>query len=94
MGPTRTAEERARAQARYLTGFVWHLGVFVIVNAFFWLIDLGLGADGVQWAYWITAPWAFALAFHALAYLVAGRDLEERKTREYLADQDRDRSDA
>jgi hypothetical protein len=74
-------------RAKYLTGLVWHAGAFVIINAFFWLLDLGLGQDGLQWAYWITAVWAFALAFHALAYYVDGRQLESRKTAEYVEEQ-------
>ncbi len=32
-----------------------------------------MGVAGVQWAYWITLFWGFALAFHVLAYLVVGR---------------------
>lgn len=76
--------ELARRRARYLTGLVWHAGTFLIVNAAFWLLDLAVGQPGAQWAYWITAVWGFALAFHALAYLVDGRQLEERKVRQYL----------
>ncbi|MDY6808671.1 hypothetical protein GIY30_05200 [Gordonia sp. HNM0687] len=79
----------ARRRARYLTGLLWHIGVFVIINAAFWALDLALGAPGAQWAGWITAIWGFALAFHVLAYLIDGRQLEDRKTRKYL---DRDRS--
>jgi hypothetical protein len=70
---------------------MWHVGTFVITNAFFWLLDLGLGGGGADWAYWITAAWGFALAFHVLAYFVQGRQVEERKTRQYLAsDEGRD----
>ena len=78
------AEDRARHRARYLTGLLWHVGVFVVVNGFFWLLDWMIGQDGFQWAYWITLLWGLALAFHVVAWLVDGRDLEERKTREYL----------
>ena len=78
-----TPEERARKRAKYLSGLVWHAGAFLIINVFFWILDIA-GAGGVQWAFWVTAAWAFALAFHALAYLVDGRQLEERKSRQYL----------
>jgi hypothetical protein len=67
-----TPEERAR-RARYLTGVMWHAGAFLIINVFFWVLDLLVGQAGVQWAYWITLFWGFALAFHVLAYLVVGR---------------------
>ncbi len=77
-------ETRARERARYLTGLLWHAGAFVIINAFLWSLDLFLGQNGLQWAFWITAPWGLALAFHALAYFVDGRQLEDRKAREYL----------
>jgi uncharacterized membrane protein YhaH (DUF805 family) len=67
-----SAEEKAR-RARYLTGVMWHVGAFLIINAFFWILDLLVGQAGVQWAYWITLFWGLAVAFHVLAYLVVGR---------------------
>lgn len=83
----RSREARAAERAKYLTGVMWHVGAFVIINAFLWLID-AWGAGGVNWAYLITVGWGFALAFHLLAYVVEGRQVEERKTRQYL-DEDR-----
>jgi hypothetical protein len=79
-------EARARRRARYLTGLLWHVGAFVIINAFFWLLDLATGPPGIQWADWITLPWGFALAFHALAWFIDGRDLEARRAQQYLDD--------
>lgn len=79
-----TPEAIARRRARYLTGLLWHVGAFAIINAFFWLLDAMVGAEGFQWAYWITLFWGFALAFHVVAWFVDGRDLEARKTRQYL----------
>ena len=67
-----TPEEQAR-RAKYLTGLMWHVGAFLIINAFFWILDAMTGQAGIQWAYWITLFWGFALAFHVLAYLVVGR---------------------
>lgn len=87
----RSPETCARQRARYLTSLLWHIGAFVIINAAFWLMDLTLGASGLQWAYWITGMWGFALAFHVLAYFVSGRQLEERKSMEYLEDEERRR---
>jgi hypothetical protein len=84
---TETAEATARRRARYLTGLLWHIGAFTIINGFFWLLDALLGADGLQWAYWITLFWGFALAFHAVAWFIDGRNLEQRKTRQYLDDE-------
>ncbi len=83
-------EERARKRAKYLTGLLWHAGSFLIINTFFWILDI-VGGGGLDWAPWITGVWGFALAFHALAYAVEGRDLEGRKTRQYVEDEERNR---
>jgi hypothetical protein len=80
-----TPEARARRRAKYLSGLLWHTGAFLIINAFFWMLDLMLGGGGVDWAFWITGVWGFALAFHALAYFIDGRGVEERKYEQYLA---------
>ncbi len=84
----RTARtEDAERRAQYLTGLLWHIGAFLIINGFFWAMDLALGAEGAQWAIWITAIWGFALAFHVLAYLIDGRQVRERTTQKYLGEQ-------
>jgi len=82
---TPTLEARARRRAKYLTGLLWHVGAFVVINAFFWIMDLATGG-GVTWAYWVTGAWGLALAFHALAYLIDGRGVEDLKTEQYLAE--------
>ncbi len=79
-----SAEALARRRAHYLSGLLWHLGTFAIINVFFWLLDATTGAPGIQWAFWITLFWGFALAFHTVAWFIDGRDLERRKTRQYL----------
>ena len=78
-------EVRARRRAKALTDLYWHIGAFVIMNAFFWLLDAVTGG-GITWAYWITIPWALALAFHVLAWFVDGRQVEDRATEKYLND--------
>ena len=79
-----TADELARERARYLPALLWHVGTFVLINAFFWGMDLAVGRSGLQWAHLITAVWAFALVFHALAYLIDGRPIEEDRTGGYV----------
>ncbi len=81
---TPTPEQRAAQRATYLTGVLWHSGAFVIINAFFWTLDLVVGEAGIQWAYWITLFWGFALLFHALAWFIDGRQLERRRAQRYL----------
>lgn len=83
---TETAEQRAMRRAKYLSGLIWHAGTFVIINGFFWILDL-IGGSGLNWSLWITAVWGFALAFHALAYYVDGRGLEQRKAQEFLEEE-------
>lgn len=85
---TSTPEELAQRRAGYLTGFLWHAGTFVIINAFFWILD-SMDYGGITWSFWITLFWGLALAFHGLAYLIDGRQIEERKTDQYLDEQRR-----
>jgi hypothetical protein len=84
---TSTQEDRALARAKYLTGLMWHIGVFVVINAFLWTLDLVAGQSGIQWAFWITLFWGFGLAFHVVAYLIDGRQFEERAAERYLKEQ-------
>jgi len=84
----RTPEERAEARATEVTDLVWHAGTYVIINTFLWTLDI-IGGDGVNWAFWVTIGWGIALAFHALAYIVDGRDLQARKTEEFLDEERR-----
>lgn len=78
-----SGEEQARARAKSLVDFLWHLGVFVIVNAFIWWQDYYY-TDGIGWAFWVTIPWGVGLAIHGLAYLLEASRFEDRKTKEYM----------
>lgn len=49
-----------------------HAVAFLLVNAFVWAQDIALG-DGINYAVWMTVPWAIGLAAHAGATAVAGR---------------------
>jgi hypothetical protein len=71
-----------------MTGLLWHAGAFLIVNAMIVLIDLITGG-GMNWALWIVALWGFALALHILAYVVDDRQVERRKTVEYMEEEQR-----
>lgn len=65
----KTAEERAERRSRDYTGLLWHIATFVIINGFFWWLDVA-GGNGVNWAYWITIFWGIALLFHIAWYLI------------------------
>jgi len=68
-------QERAARRAGALTGVLWHVATFLIVNAFLWFIDLRQG--GLEWAYWVTVTWGIALAFHTAWYLITERGLSK-----------------
>lgn len=64
-----TPEERANKRAEDLTGVLWHLATFIIINGFLWTIDI-LQGGGVNWAFWITITWGIGLAFHIAWYAI------------------------
>ena len=88
-----TPESRAQKRAKSYTSLLWHIGVFIVINAFFWILDLVTGAEGIQWAYWITIFWGLALAFHVVAYLVGDSGVEQRKYQKALAEEKRQQPD-
>jgi len=78
-----SAQQLAERRAKALVGLLWHIGAFIIINAFMWFLDLWTG-PGIQWAYWITISWGIGLAFHVLAWFLDGRQVERRLTQRYL----------
>ena len=58
---------QATAADRDQVGLWWHSGIFVAVNTFIWVQDIAIG-DGVNYAYWVTIPWAIGWAIHAAMY--------------------------
>jgi hypothetical protein len=64
-----------RMQSEF-AGVMWHTGIFVVVNAFLWIQDIAAGG-GLEYAYWITIPWAVGLLSHAGAYLYSTRKGDE-----------------
>lgn len=84
-----TPEKWARKRARYLSALLWHAGTYLIINAFFWILDYW-GQSGLDWAHVISLFWGIALAFHALGYYIDGRQLERHMEQQFLAE-DRER---
>jgi hypothetical protein len=77
-------EVRAARRAGSLTGVLWHLATFLIINGFLWFIDLQQG--GLEWAYWVTVTWGIAIAFHVAWYVIT-----ERGTGKYESSIDQER---
>ncbi len=71
------------------TDLAVHLGVFFLVNAFVWVQDFALGG-GLDYAFWMTIPWAVGLALHGYIYWLRGREVvpvpveEGRSSKELL----------
>jgi len=57
-------------------GLMWHVGIFIVVNAFLWTLDIVAGG-GLEYAYWATIPWGAGLIVHVLTYAFAGRRVDE-----------------
>lgn len=64
--------DRIRVPSTPLANLMLHVGVFTAVNAFVWAQDFALGS-GLDYALWVTIPWAIGLAAHVAAYLVSDR---------------------
>jgi hypothetical protein len=86
--------QRARRRVREIRGFYLHVAVFVAVNALLHVIDL-LASPGVYWAFWPLLGWGVGLVAHGLATYrwmpVLGKEWEERKIRELMDKERRDR---
>ncbi|MCV2393628.1 2TM domain-containing protein [Actinotalea sp. M2MS4P-6] len=63
-----TGRSREGAEHSARSDLVGHAIVFVLVNGFLWAQDLALG-DGVNYAWWVTVPWAVGLGVHATTVL-------------------------
>jgi len=83
------ARKRIRRSVRRMKGFYTHLGVYVLVNAMLFLINI-VTSPGVYWFYWPLSGWGIGIVAHALSVFAFGRmfgpDWEERKIKE-LSDQ-------
>lgn len=79
--------ERAKKRVEEIKGFYVHLGVYLIVNAGLFAIDM-LTSPGTTWFYWPLLGWGIGMAIHAFAFFTEGRLLgpewEERKVQEIV----------
>ncbi len=62
-------------QQSEFANLMWHIGFYVVVNAFLWIQDIAAGG-GLEYAYWITIPWGIGLAAHITAYVVEAHDAQ------------------
>ena len=66
---------RPSADSTPLGDLVLHAGIFTVVNAFVWIQDFAIGG-GLDYALWVTIPWAVGLAIHAGAYFFGRKPIE------------------
>ena len=77
-----TPQGRAAKRAQDMTAFFWHLGAYLVINTFLWLIIEGA-------VFWVAVPWGIGLAFHALATFLDTSGFEQRRYDQYLVEERR-----
>jgi two-component system LytT family sensor kinase len=65
------AYDRARQKVEERIGFLSHLVVFVIINAFLFFLDYRDNGS-IDWAYWPLVGWGIGLVMHGLHTFVFG----------------------
>ena len=79
--------QKAKRRVEEIRGFYIHLVVYVLVNAFLFLLDITTSPN-VLWFYWVLLGWGIGLAVHAAYVFGIGRwlgpDWEEKKIKETM----------
>ena len=85
--------QRAKKRVEALRGFYVHLGVYVVVNLFLFLLNIITSPDKI-WFYWVLLGWGIAVVAHAFSVFGFGRlfgtDWEEKKIREIMEQEETD----
>lgn len=77
-----TASGRARQRVEDLTSFAWHVGVYVVINLFLWLV-----IRNPTVSFWVAVPWGLGVAFHGMATLLGTERLESTRYVDYLEEE-------
>ncbi len=75
-----TPEERAAKRVKNRTDVLWHVAVYVIINAFLWLIV-------PQAAFWVTIGWGIGVAFHVASYFIGEPGPDSALYQKYLTEE-------
>jgi len=79
--------QKAKRRVREIRFFYIHLVVYVLVNAFLFLLDITTSPNEL-WFYWVLLGWGIGLAVHAAYVFGIGRwfgpDWEEKKINEIM----------
>jgi hypothetical protein len=70
---TTGVERRAASRARVRWTLKLHVAAFLMLNFAFWIIDVGLTSEGLDWALKVSLLWGLALVAHIVVYAAADR---------------------
>ncbi len=74
--------EKARQRAEDKVGFFVHLGVYLTVNAFFWVLWFTTG-QGYPWPVFIMAAWGIGVVAHGIGVFAGGSYVERLAEKEF-----------
>mgnify|MGYP001112089279 CR=1 FL=1 len=84
--------QRAKKRVEELKGFYGHLTAFIIVNVALAIINI-LTTPGFWWFLFVTFFWGIGLVSHAASLFlkrgIFSREWEERKIKEYMAEEEK-----
>ena len=87
MDPDEIKYQRAKKQVEALKGFYIHLGVYILVNLFLFLLNIITAPDHL-WFFWPLLGWGIAIVAHGFNVLGSGRlfgaEWEEKKIKEIM----------
>jgi len=89
----RMTYEEARERAAEIKGFYQHFIVYLLVNAFLFVVNM-LTSRGSWWFYWPLFGWGIGVAAHGASVFLGGgvwgKSWEERKARELMGGRGRE----
>ena len=87
MNENRIKYQEAKTRVAALRSFYIHLGVYVTVNLFLFLLNMMTSPDSL-WFYWPLLGWSVAIVLHAFSVFRSGRpfgaEWEEKKIAEIM----------
>ena len=93
MNEEETRYQRAKKRVEALRWFYAHLGVYVLVNLFLFLLNI-ITSPADLWFYWPLLGWGIAVVGHAFSVFsfdrLFGADWEEKKIREIMEKEEED----
>ncbi len=77
------AYQRAIERAKELKKFYAHLGTYIVMSLFFFILNL-VTSNGHWWFYWPVLGWGLGVALNAVKVFAYGSGWEENKAKEIL----------